>query len=328
MEVMFICLWNPWVSWNHFQHVHAYMYSLTLSQLPVMLWARNRQLSGTWLEKMSAYNTLCHILQEATIKQSVYSNCLDIETKGERTSERKSPFCQSFTLHEILLPLCAAFARKKIKGAKTKQKSRNWKFAGFLFISFLVERKSQTIIFLKLPVHMYSITWFTLFFFSELILWTILVLQLIYGFNFFLINVQMKCVEMSCQHLQIGMWNIPRFQWRLFSPAQLNICEWATRKSLSSHCFPRFHVSHPFFLSFFHFHFYSFPWKHMGKNKRRKRAGRGKGGGDRVSQGGKFASQKEGCWDSSLNSKACVSLNCFEVNKHMLQHLHLLTSLL
>lgn len=73
---------------------------------------------------------------------------------------KKKPFLSVIHFASNSPSLCAAIASKKMKGAKTKQKSRNWQFAGFLFISFLIKRKPQTIIFLKLPVHMYTISWF------------------------------------------------------------------------------------------------------------------------------------------------------------------------
>ena len=77
---------------------------------------------------------------------------------------------------------------------------------------------------------------------------------------------------------------------------------------------PLSHIS-CFSLLFF-FHSFTF----LSENKRRKRSGRGKGGGDRVSRGGKVTSQRKSCWDSLLNSKAYIWLNCFEVNKRMFQH--------
>lgn len=73
---------------------------------------------------------------------------------------KKKPFLSVIHFASNSPSLCAAIASKKMKGAKTKQKSRNWQFAGFLFISFLIKRKPQTITFLKLPVHMYTISWF------------------------------------------------------------------------------------------------------------------------------------------------------------------------
>lgn len=118
--------WNPWVSWNHFRHAHAYMYSLTFSQLPMMLflWAKNRQLSGTWLEKMCACNTLCHILQEAAIKQSLYLDCLDtVAVGGDKW--KKKPILSVIHFASNSPSLCAAVDSEKIKQAKTKQKSRH-----------------------------------------------------------------------------------------------------------------------------------------------------------------------------------------------------------
>lgn len=121
------CLWNLWVSWNHFRHVHSYMYSLTFSQLPTMLflWAKNRQLWGTWLEKMCACNTLCHILQEAAIKQFLYLDCLDTVTVGG-DKRKKKPILSVVHFASNSPSLCAAIASEKIKHAKTKTFIIHW----------------------------------------------------------------------------------------------------------------------------------------------------------------------------------------------------------
>jgi len=114
MEVIFIVYETPELAEIT---LSTYIHTCILSHLATsswcwFLWARNRQLSGTWLEKMRACNT-CHILQEATIKQSLYSDYLDIVAKWERASEWKSPFCQSFTLHQIFLPCALPLPAKR-----------------------------------------------------------------------------------------------------------------------------------------------------------------------------------------------------------------------
>lgn len=177
------------------------MDSLTFSQLPVMLLSlRNRQLSGTWLEKMCARNPLCHILQEATIKPSFYMDCLDTVTKQERARERKGPFPQSHSLCiKFSFPACCR-CQQKDKGSENQTLIKKLIIRGFLFMSFLAERKtpdyyfSGTTQYICVP----SPGLFTSF---RKLLWMVLFLQLICHVNFFFINVQMKCVQLSCQHL-------------------------------------------------------------------------------------------------------------------------------
>lgn len=97
-----------------------------------------------------------------------------------------------------------------------------------------------------------------------------------------------------------------------FFPAQLSLQMSNKKTPFPPTALPGFMFPMSFFLSF---SFLLFPVKtHGKKNKWRHRTGRGKRGSDRVSQGGKVASQQKGCWDSSLNRKACISLNCFEMH--------------